>query len=265
MSKGPLRIGLSASMLHPDPERNLFKGKRLLYLEESMAHWLMAEGAFVFLLPTEPPPTEGRTAATSIADMVSALDAVIMTGGVDVAPECYGEAPLRPEWAGDRHRDDYEIEIIKTAVANDKPLLGICRGLQIMNVAFGGSLFQDIQTQNPEALVHREAALYDGNQHRVQIEPASGLGRLYAGVRTATINSVHHQAVKDPGKDVVIEARSADDGIVEALRLRDSTRTGVYCAAVQWHPEFQDPSDGRLLGRGPILEDFLSAARKRRR
>lgn len=259
MSKGPLRIGLSASMLHPDPTRNIFKGKRLLVLEESMAHWVMAEGAFVFLLPTEP------VGGTSIADMVGVLDAVIMTGGVDVAPECYGETPLQPEWAGDKKRDDYEIQIIKEAVAKDKPLLGVCRGLQILNVAFGGTLFQDIKTQNPGALIHRDAEIYDANLHRVKIEAASGLGRLYGGVREATINSVHHQAVKDPGKDVAIEARCAEDGIAEALRLKDSPRTGVYCAGVQWHPEFQDPKDGRLLDRNPILEDFLSAARKRRR
>jgi putative glutamine amidotransferase len=242
-------------MMHPDPTRALFKGKRLLYMEESMFHWVMREGAMAFMLPTAPP------AGTSVADLVAELDGVIMTGGVDMAPESYGETALRPEWAGDGRRDAYDLELVRTALALDKPLLGICRGHQVLNVAMGGSLFQDISTQNPGSRVHRDWEVYDGNKHPVRLETHTGMGRIYPGTKDGVINSVHHQGVKDLGKELVVEAWSEGDGIVEALRLKGRSE---YLLGVQWHPEFQDPADRELLSPTPIMREFLDAARVRR-
>lgn len=247
------RIGMSACFFHPDPQRNVFKGRTLLYVEQSMAAYLMKEG----VLPCMVPPPAGRFA---VDDLVAQLDGLLLQGGSDVSPKSYGEEPLRPEWAGDYVRDQYEIALIEACVAQDKPVLGICRGPQIMNVAAGGTLFQDISTQNPDALVHRDWEIYDANAHEVEIEPGSGLAQLYPGVARGTINSVHHQGIKDLGAGYRVEARSPADGIIEAIRSEDP---GRYLFGVQWHPEFQDGADDRLLDPRPILREFLDAVAAR--
>lgn len=254
MSKRPLRIGISANIFQPDQARMAYKGRRLLYMEESMFHWAMTAGALAFLLPTV------ATDDGALDELVKAMDGIIMTGGVDVSPTSYGEEPLRPEWAGDAHRDAYEIALVKAALAHDKPLLGICRGHQVLNVAMGGSLFQDIRTQNPDALHHRIFDVYEQNRHDVHLERGGHLASLY-GTAFGRINSVHHQAVKDLGRGLSVEARSPADGIIEAIRLQD--KSGVYLQGVQWHPELQDENDRSVLSSQPILQDFLAAVRRR--
>jgi len=137
----------------------------------------------------------------------------MLQGGNDVAPETYGEMPLHPEWAGDRVRDRYEIELIDAFVRAGKPVFGICRGLQLINVAHGGTLYQDIKTQKPGALTHRDAAAYDLNFHQVDILRDSRLGQLLPPGRHK-INSVHHQGIKDVAPGFRVEAVSPVDGVV---------------------------------------------------
>jgi putative glutamine amidotransferase len=249
-----LKIGITSCMFHPDPERAIFKGKRLLYMEESMFHWVSESGAFAFLLPTAPSKN------LSLEEMVDNLDGVLLSGGVDVAPGCYGEEPMKPEWGGDRFRDDYEIEIIKHALELDKPILGICRGAQLLNVALEGTMYQDISTQVPGSLVHRDWDLYDQNFHQLVVEPNSGLAKLYPGLTEAKINSVHHQGIDKLGKGLKVEARSKEDGIIEAIRLASDK----YALGIQWHPEFQDPKNNTILDRAPIMTEFLTAVREKR-
>jgi putative glutamine amidotransferase len=248
----PPRVGLSANFFHADPTRPVFKGKTLLYMDEAMSHWVAGAGALPYLVSTVP------DVGASLTDLVTDLDGLILQGGADVCPRTYGEEPLRPEWEGDERRDRYEVELIHRFREAGKPVLGVCRGAQVINVAFGGTLFQDITTQLGTDLVHRDWEPYDENRHRVELIEGSCLARLYPGVRTATINSVHHQSVKDLGDELVIEARSLDDGVVEAVRLSDSD--GAFVAGVQWHPEWVgDRSD--LLPSGPLLDEFLERAR----
>ena len=258
MVQSRLRIGLSANIYQPDLSRMAYKGRRLLYLEENMAHWVMAAGAFALLLPTTPTLAGGM----SVDDMVAELDAIVITGGVDMAPESYGEKPLRPEWAGDKHRDDYEIALVKAALKYDKPILGICRGHQVLNVALGGTLFQDVRSQHPGSLHHRIFDVYEGNHHELTLERGGALAKLY-GVSEGMINSVHHQAVKDLAPDLKVEARSPSDGVVEALRLKDAS--GAFLLGLQWHPELQSDADTALLSPVPVLQALLSAARDRKR
>ncbi len=260
--KRPLRIGLSTSMMHPDPARPLFKGKRLLYAEESMFHWVLESGALACLLPSE-----SVVGGAKLADFIAELDGVVMTGGSDVSPGNYGETPLRPEWSGDPHRDAYDIGLVRACLAADKPLLGICRGLQVMNVALGGSLFQDIETQVEGAVVHRNWEAYDANVHGVRIEKGSGLARMYGASVPSSINSVHHQGIKDLATDLTVEARCAEDGLVEAVRwkARAGGHAAPYLFAVQWHPEWHDRRNTDLARSGPILEEFLAAAAARKR
>jgi putative glutamine amidotransferase len=253
-TKRPPRIGLSANFFHSDPTRPVFKGKTLLYVEQSMSHWVGSGGALTYLVPTVP------ESGASITDLVTDLDGLVLQGGADVCPRTYGEEPMRPEWEGDEVRDRYEIELIHRFREAGKPVLGICRGAQIVNVAFGGTLYQDISTQVDTELEHRDWEPYDENRHDVELVEGTRLADLFPGLRTATINSVHHQSVRDVGDDLVVEARSMTDGVVEALRLDD--RDGSYVAAVQWHPEWVEHRDD-LLSSEPILRDFLDHARAR--
>jgi putative glutamine amidotransferase len=183
---------------------------------------------------------------------------LLLMGGADVCPETYGEAALRPDWSGDRIRDDYEIALLHAFVDAGKPVLGVCRGAQIINVAHGGTLYQDIATQRPGALDHRNWDVYAANFHATAIVPGSGLASLYPGRAEAKTNSVHHQAAKDLGRDLVVEAWSEPDRIVEAVRWTGPS----YVFGVQWHPEFHDPGDVSLLDDTPILDDFLAHARR---
>jgi putative glutamine amidotransferase len=253
MSPRPPRIGLSANFFHADPTRAVFKGKTLLYVDEAMSHWVASAGALTYLIPTVP------DAGAAVHDLVGDLDGLVLQGGADVCPRTYGEEPLRAEWNGDERRDRYEIELIHRFREAGKPVLGVCRGAQIVNVAFGGTLYQDIATQVDTELVHRDWELYDENRHGVELVDGTRLAELYPGVGTATINSVHHQSVKDLGDELVVEARSTVDGVVEALRLEDGD--GSYVAAVQWHPEWVGPRTD-LLPSEPVLEDFLATARR---
>jgi len=251
-ARRPPRIGLSANFFHADPTRPVFKGKTLLYFDEAMSHWVAAAGALTYLVPTV--PGSGAT----LTDLVADLDGLVLQGGADVCPRTYGEEPLRSEWEGDERRDRYEIELVHRFREAGKPVLGVCRGAQVINVAFGGTLFQDISTQVETELVHRDWEPYDENRHHIELVEGTGLADLYPGVTTAAVNSVHHQSVKDLGDDLVVEARSSDDGVIEAVRLVDGERS--YIAGVQWHPEWVDERNDLLPSR-PLLDAFLERAR----
>lgn len=248
------RIGLSACFFHPDPERNIFKGKTLLFCEQSMAHYVMSAGIMPCLVPSE-------GGVLSTADMVAQLDGLLLTGGADVAPESYGESPMKPEWAGDYVRDQYEIALVQACLEQDTPVFGICRGAQILNVALHGTLYQDITTQHPNAIVHRSWEHYDHNHHGVRFAETSGLAQLYANGAGATINSVHHQGIKDVGDGLTVEAWATEDDVIEAVRY--TANPDRYLFGVQWHPEFIDDRFPNLLDPQPILDEFLTAARQR--
>ena len=255
------RIGISSCFLGPDPSRPVFATKTLLYLEQSMSSWVQSGGALTYLIPTT-----GVSGRVTTQDYVADLDGLLLHGGSDVCPRTYGEEPLRPEWEGDQARDRYEIALVQAFVDAGKPVLGICRGQQVLNVAFGGTLWQDQRAQGATDRVHRDADLYDANLHSVDIAAGSGLAALYPGQRSAVVNSIHHQAVKALGMGLVIEATSTDDGIIEAIRLGGHSGDGRYVAAVQWHPEFfEGVDDGSMLDNGPILAEFLDAASASRR
>ena len=253
----PLRIGLSPRILHHPPAELGFRNKTLQYLEQTVAHWIIRRGALAFMLPALETGGVERS-KVRISDYVREIDGLVLQGGADVSPVSYGEEPARPEWSGDRVRDLYEMELFWECVVQGKPVLGICRGLQLINVALGGSLYQDIVTENPLAIPHVDSVLYDQHRHGVLIEENSGLARLYGGSRTHLVNSIHHQAIKRLGRDSEVEAVSESDGIIEAIRMRGN----CYVTGFQWHPEFHAASD--LLDSGPILDDFLAAAERQR-
>ena len=142
-----LKIGISACFFHADPARPIFTGKTLQYIEQSVAHWVGSQGALPVMIPS--PAGETSRGAVALADYAGWLDGLVLMGGSDVWPGSYGEEPMNPKWSGDRVRDEYETALTKAFVAAGKPVFGVCRGLQLLNVAFGGTLLQDIGTQQP--------------------------------------------------------------------------------------------------------------------
>jgi putative glutamine amidotransferase len=251
-----LKVGISASFMHGDQPRTLFQGMTLQYIEQNVAHWLMQRQVLAFMVPSPDGSTRRTNSGITVDDYASELDALVLMGGSDVCPESYGETALKPAWNGDRIRDIYEIALLRAFVAVGKPVLGLCRGAQVINVAQGGTLYQDIPTQLPNALRHRMQSIYADNCHATSIVPGTGLANLYPDSSLVETNSVHHQAVKDLGSGLAVEAWSEPDRIVEAVRWNGPS----YLVGVQWHPEFHPPGDTSFIDDTPLLDDFLATA-----
>jgi len=257
----PLLIGVSARIYYPRGAVLDLGGvwtKTLHYLEQSVAHWVMSPQVLAVMIPAVDSDSVVKRSDLSLHGYADALDGLLLQGGNDIAPETYGESPLAPEWHGDRVRDRYELDLLDRFMQAGKPVLGICRGCQLINVAFGGTLYQDIPTQRPDALTHVDPRHYERNLHALEFVEGTRLAGLYPGRRAAQVNSIHHQAVKDLGRELVVEAR-APDGIVEAIRWRGPS----HVFGMQWHPEFMalDALHDEQLDGAPILQDFLAAAR----
>jgi putative glutamine amidotransferase len=254
-----LKIGISACFMHADPNRALFTGKTLQYVEQSIAHWVMSTGALAVMIPS---PTGATQRGDVTLDHYAAwLDGLVLHGGADVSPLSYGEEPLQEKWSGDKIRDEYEMDLVAAFERAGKPVFGVCRGLQLLNVAFGGTLYQDIGTQLPKALKHRDASVYDKNFHSVEIVSGTKLAQLYPQSARTKVNSIHHQAIKDLAEGFVIEAVSNEDGLIEAIRRPDAAKP--FMAAVQWHPEFHVQGSD-CIDDAALLDDFLAAVRAAR-
>lgn len=217
-----------------------------LYDRERDSHWMlpgypegvMAAGG----LPVTFPLTGERELLEQLAEQ---CDGFLFTGGQDVAPEMYGEIPLSLCGETCPALDEMEGQLLALALERDKPVLGICRGLQFLNAALGGTLYQDLPAQRPSGVVHRQKKPYDLPAHGVVLEEGSPLRRLL-GKKRLRVNSCHHQGVRDLAPALRAMAR-AEDGLVEAAHLPG--RRWVW--AVQWHPEcsFRRDEDSLALFR----------------
>lgn len=186
------------------------------------------------LIPLVVPPLSSND---SVAEIVSRVDGVLLTGGEDVEPSLYGQ-PRSPH-CGESNiaRDHTEIALVRAAQESRKPLMAICRGPQLLNVALGGTLIQDIPSEIPNALQHEDRADRAGRVHEVSIEPGSMLAKA-VGANHITVNSLHHQAVRDIAPLLKATAH-APDGIIEGL---ESKSDDWWVLAVQWHPEEMNDS-----------------------
>lgn len=211
---------------------------------------LRGVGAVPWIIPLLPhdPDTMG--------EIFSRLDGVFLTGGVDVDPSRYGEPKHPLCGATDPDRDTVEIMLLKHAIERDLPVLAVCRGLQVLNVACGGTLYQDVATQVPAAMKHdffptpsNPSRAYLA--HEVTLSPGSRLGGIL-GDSVVPVNSMHHQAIKDLAPNLLANA-FAPDGIIEGVEGKD----GKFLVAVQWHPE--ELADSQP-GMHRIFTEFLAAA-----
>lgn len=191
-------------------------------------------GGIAVTLPAQP---------KAVAKLVASLDALILTGGQDIDPAHYGQ-PLHPATHGiDPDRDRFELDLARMAVERGLPLLGICRGIQVLNVALGGTLIQDIPDQIPAALIHQAPEDAPIATHHVHLQPDSRLAALIQCADLLT-NSDHHQAIQSLAPALRAVGWS-QDGVVEAVESTDQ----AFVVGVQWHPEllFRDAAPHRRL------------------
>ena len=254
-NKRPVKIGLSARIFHPENGASGIRSKTLLVLEQSVAQWAMSRDVLLLMVPSVLQGGALMRSNIRLRNYAEYLDGLILQGGADVCPTAYGEEPLRPEWKGDPVRDAYELELFHEFLEARKPVLGICRGMQLMNVALGGSLYQDLPTQYPSVGEH-ETPAYDRHSHWIDFAAGGKLAKWFGETPGGNVISVHHQAVNRLGKDLVVEAQSAD-GVIEAVSWNG--RSFVF--GMQWHPEFHAQGGENLLECAPILEAFLEACR----
>ncbi|MDQ6882748.1 MAG: gamma-glutamyl-gamma-aminobutyrate hydrolase family protein [Candidatus Dormibacteraeota bacterium] len=213
-------VGLPTLAIPPGPKPARFG------INQSYVRALAAAGCAPILIPMHLPPDRLRA-------IFDRLDGIVFPGGADVAPSEYGEEPIGELNVVEEARDHTELQLARWAFETDLPTLGICRGQQLLNVALGGSLFQDLKAQGTTLEEHSDA---DGRAraalvHRVRLEPDSRLAHLIDET-SLEVNSLHHQAVKRIAPPLRVSGW-ADDGVIEALESAERR----FLIAVQWHPE----------------------------
>ena len=186
------------------------------------------------------------------------MDGILIPGGVDIDPGAFGETPHEKLGRIDPARDRVEIQLAKWAVEDEKPILGLCRGLQVINVALGGTLYQDLEAEYPNAIKHDYFPNYgferDYLAHEVALVPGSRLEHALAS-SSIPVNSMHHQGIKVLASALAPSA-TAPDGLIEAVESTDEN----FVVGVQWHPEVFESSDPNTEH---LFAAFLSAARRR--
>lgn len=183
-----------------------------------------AGGTPIVLVPTD-----------EVEPLLNLVDGLVFSGGADIEPSLYGDTDLHPTtYDINPARDRFEIDLIRAAAERDIPTLCICRGIQVLNVALGGTLYQDVADQFSAEIAHAQGALQIPAQepsHHVEVDPDSFVASVY-GATSLETNSFHHQTLKDVPPTLTVAARS-NDGTIEAVSMRDKS----YIVGLQWHPE----------------------------
>jgi putative glutamine amidotransferase len=199
-------------------------------------------------------PSISRAKIRSILDR---LDGLVVSGGnFDIHPRYYGERPVKALGNIRPGRTMFELEAIELALKRDMPILGICGGAQAINVALGGSLYQDIASQIPHAAEHEQSARKKIGGHRIAVRAGTLLHRIFQR-RNVEVNTTHHQAIKGPGKNLIVNA-TADDGLIEGIESTNHS----FVLGVQWHPEVLAPT--KPMQRN-LFATFISFCRRSHR
>ena len=190
--------------------------------------------------------------------VLGVIDGVLLTGGGDVDPAFYGEARHESIQDAEPGRDEFELDLARRAMEGDVPVLAICRGAQVLNVAAGGTLVQDIPTAVTTELSHRITEPKNCVAHDIQVARDSrlhsALGDAVSASCACRVNSRHHQSVGKLGHNITASA-AASDGVIEGIEAPDAT----FCVGVQWHPE----NFWRTGEFKPLFDAFVAAARER--
>lgn len=212
-------IGISGSI-------RVLDGAERAGVNAAYAHSISQAGGIPILLT--PPIGPDRA-----ADALAPLDGLILTGGHDVDPQWYDAHPSPALGPVDLHRDEFELALFHAARSQGLPILGICRGLQLVNVAMGGTLYQDLPSEQPGDIPHDPPVPRDARTHAITLSAGS---RLQCALDTGVLvtNSFHHQAIRDLAPGLTVTAR-AEDGVIEGVE--GSADEAGWLLAVQWHPE----------------------------
>ena len=189
----------------------------------------------------------------SIRKCVDICDGFLFTGGPDISPDYYGEVPINQSVVILPSRDRLEMAMLEEAEKSGKPILGICRGIQVINVFHGGTLYQDLPTQHPSETCHAQKPPFDEPAHKVTLTTDSPLQRLL-GKKELAVTSRHHQAIRELGNGLTVMAES-EDGLVEAVCLPEYD----FLWAVQWHPESTHKTDDASKA---LFRAFINAIQK---
>ncbi|MGN0194792.1 MAG: gamma-glutamyl-gamma-aminobutyrate hydrolase family protein [Pseudoramibacter sp.] len=209
-------------------------GKKSYWMLPGYMKGVLAAGGIPVMLPY----TED---AAVLRYFARHYDGFLFPGGQDVNPDYYGQTRQTDQDEVCEPLDRMSLALFKEVRQAGRPALGICRGLQLFNVIYGGTLYQDLPTEHPTDVNHHQAPPYDAPAHRVSVAPGTLLEKI-VGVRELPVNSLHHQAIKDVGNGLKVQAVS-EDGIVESI----SDPEGAFLLAVQWHPECAFESDPKSL------------------
>mgnify|MGYP001006349583 CR=1 FL=1 len=190
-------------------------------------HAILESGGLPFIIPPDISPQ-------SVDAIMDHVDGILITGGGDIETKRFNGQDHPRVYGVDTNRDNLEIAIVNAAVSNPKPILGICRGVQIMNVALGGDLFTDIEDQKKDALKHDWFPGYprDRISHAVEIRSGSLLNKIF-DISSVEVNSLHHQAIRNLSTALTATA-FAPDGLIEAVEIGSHP----FFVGVQWHPEW---------------------------
>ena len=223
-----------------------FPGLERDYINHDYVEALRAAGAVPLLLPV--------LDAAAITAQLSCVDAVVFPGGHDVDPFSYGQQPRRGIGEILPERDVYDLAVFQEARHMGLPILGICRGMQLINVACGGTLHQDVALAGPEVGNHWQGYPRHIASHTVEVKAGSLLAEAIGASGEVRVNSHHHQVVDKLGEGLRVSARALD-GVVEAV---EST-SGAWLLAVQWHPEMMAATSAPMV---QLFEKFIEIARK---
>lgn len=223
-----------------------------LYDKEKESYWMLPgymkgieeAGGIGVMLPL-------ITDKDAILTLIEKFDGFLLTGGQDISPELYHEENFQKCEELCKDRDQMETILLNELIKLDKPVLGICRGIQIINATLGGTLYQDLPTEYPSHTTHRMKAPYDRSAHQVTLEKNSLLYDILS-IEHMGVNSCHHQAIKKLAPSLNVAATS-EDGLIEAVYLPNKK----FFLAVQWHPEFSYLKD---INSKKILKAFINAS-----
>jgi len=228
-------IGISSNLFAAEP-RASYNGKALLVTDRAMVRAIERAGGVPLLLPL----------SDRLADLMASVDGLLLTGGADIDPTTWGGEV--GDWPGQPERDRYELEALALARERRLPVLGVCRGHQLLNVAFGGTLTRDLPTERASTVRHRDRETYDQNRHTIEVLADSWLSDVLGPEAALNpgcmVNSVHHQGIDRLGDGLTATAW-APDGLIEAVEARADRWT----LGVQWHPEWDERPEHAAIFR----------------
>lgn len=225
-------------------EAGFFPGLERTYINQEYVRSLSLAGAVPLLLPVIEDEEE------AIREQIERVDGILLSGGQDINPLKYGEEPQRQLGFIFPEVDEYQLTAARIAARLHKPMFGICRGMQVMNVAFGGTLYQDLSQVAEQHLKHFQQSKMYVPGHTVEISEGTRLHQIF-GQQAIITNSFHHQAVKEVAPGFVANAR-AKDGVIEGMERTE----GVFAMGVQWHPEMMVNKNDAML---KLIQSFVRA------